>query len=135
MNYEQRATSDKRRIMTIHHYTPSLIYLIMQNKPNLPEVQMNITTVLKKHYENKRLVRRGENKPNSNPIKPNFTPKTNIHPQNKPNQSQFPPQKPASTPETNPIKPISLQFLNVFERFRTFPRIFAGAADYFTFFS
>jgi len=38
--------------------------LFMQNKPNLPAPQMNITPFITKHYENKRLRRYGENKPN-----------------------------------------------------------------------
>ncbi len=46
--------------------------LIMQNKPNLPEVQMNITSLLTRKYENKSNWTLGENKPNSNPIKANF---------------------------------------------------------------
>ena len=35
-----------------------------QNKPNLLDAQMNISSVLTKDYENERLCRRGENKPN-----------------------------------------------------------------------
>ena len=35
-----------------------------QNKPNLLNAQMNISSVLTKDYENERLCRRGENKPN-----------------------------------------------------------------------
>jgi hypothetical protein len=45
---------------------------IIQNKPNLPNAQMNVTAVLVKDYENKRNWTLGENKPNSNPIKPNL---------------------------------------------------------------
>jgi len=41
---------------------------IMQNKPNLPDAQMNVNTVITKDYENERLCRYGQNKPNSNPI-------------------------------------------------------------------
>jgi hypothetical protein len=41
---------------------------IIQNKPNLPNAQMNVTAVLVKDYENKRNWTLGENKPNSNPI-------------------------------------------------------------------
>ncbi len=37
---------------------------IMQNKPNLLYAQMNVSSVLTKYYENKRLSRCGENKPN-----------------------------------------------------------------------
>ncbi len=44
----------------------------MQNKPNSLNAQMNVNTVITEDYENERLRRRGENKPNSNPIKPNF---------------------------------------------------------------
>ena len=35
-----------------------------QFKPNLLNAQMNISSVLTKDYENERLCRRGENKPN-----------------------------------------------------------------------
>ncbi len=69
----------------------------MQNKPNFRKDKMNVRYVLTNHYENKRLVRRSENKPNSNPIKPNSNPKTNIHPKNKPNQTQLQRQKNATT--------------------------------------
>jgi hypothetical protein len=36
----------------------------MQNKPNLLDAQMNLSSVLTKYYENKRLCRCGQNKPN-----------------------------------------------------------------------
>gem|GEM_PF-813094 len=67
--------------------------LIMQNKPNLPDAQMNVNKVLTKDYENKTLGGSGKNKANSkliqtqsNPIKANTNPK----------QSQY-------KPKTNPI--------------------------------
>ena len=44
----------------------------MQNKPNLPEVKMSVSSVLTKDYENKVDTTLGENKPNSNPNKPNL---------------------------------------------------------------
>ena len=61
----------------------------MQNKPNLLDTQMNVSSVLTRDYENEPLRRRGENKPkqtqspsairntqyeirDTNPIKPNF---------------------------------------------------------------
>jgi len=44
----------------------------MQNKPNLLDTLMNVNKVLTKDYENVRLHRRRENKPNSKPIKANF---------------------------------------------------------------
>jgi len=44
----------------------------MQNKPNFPDAQMNVTSLITKDYENKSNWTLGENKPNSNPIKPNF---------------------------------------------------------------
>jgi hypothetical protein len=40
----------------------------MQNKANLRNVQMNVTIVLTKHYENERLCRHGEKQTQSNPI-------------------------------------------------------------------
>jgi hypothetical protein len=44
----------------------------MQNKPNSLESQMNLTFYLQRAYENKSNWTLGENKPNSNPIKPNL---------------------------------------------------------------
>jgi len=52
----------------------------MQNKPNLMATQMNVSSVLTKHYENKSKWKLGENKANTNPIKANT----------KPIQTQFP---------------------------------------------
>jgi len=46
----------------------------MQNKPNLPDAQMNINSVITKHYENKSNWKLGENKANTNPIKANTKP-------------------------------------------------------------
>jgi hypothetical protein len=43
----------------------------MQNKPNFPEAKMSVSSVLAKNYENKSNPTLGENKPNSNPNKPN----------------------------------------------------------------
>jgi len=39
----------------------------MQNKANLPDAQMNVSSVKTKDYENVRLCRREENKPKTNP--------------------------------------------------------------------
>jgi len=44
---------------------------IMQNKPNLLDTQMNVTSVKTKEYENKRLFRRPENKPNQTQLQTN----------------------------------------------------------------
>ena len=52
----------------------------MQNKPNLPDAQMNVSSILTKDYENIANWKLGENKANTNPIKPNT----------KPIQTQFP---------------------------------------------
>jgi hypothetical protein len=40
-----------------------------QNKPNFRKAKMNVNLYVIKDYENERLCRRGENKPN---FKPNF---------------------------------------------------------------
>ena len=45
----------------------------MQNKPNFRKSQMNVSIFSKMDYENKSNWTLGENKPNSNPIKPNQT--------------------------------------------------------------
>ena len=39
----------------------------MQNKPNFPDTQMNVTKVLTKDYENRTLSGCGKNKPNTKP--------------------------------------------------------------------
>jgi len=44
----------------------------MQNKANLLDAQMNVTSFHTVVYENKSNWKLGENKPNTNPIKPNF---------------------------------------------------------------
>ena len=44
----------------------------MQNKANLLDGQMNVSFISTKDYENKSNWTLGENKPNSNPIKPKF---------------------------------------------------------------
>ncbi len=46
--------------------------LFMQNKPNLLDAQMNVSSVLTTNYENKANWTLGQNKPNSNPNKPNL---------------------------------------------------------------
>jgi len=46
--------------------------LFMQNKPNLLDAQMNVSSILTTDYENKSDRTLGENKPNSNPNKPNL---------------------------------------------------------------
>jgi hypothetical protein len=45
----------------------------MQIKPNFRKAQINVSSVLTKNYENLLLRRCGENKPNTNEIKANFT--------------------------------------------------------------
>jgi len=46
--------------------------LFMQNKPNLPDTQMNANSLATMNYENIANWTLGQNKPNSNPIKPNL---------------------------------------------------------------
>jgi len=78
----------------------------MQNKPNLPDAQMNVSIFSTMAYENKTNWTLGQNKPNSNPIKANFRKsQMNVNSlttkdyrkkddfavrKNKPKQSQFP---------------------------------------------
>ncbi|MBW8042092.1 MAG: hypothetical protein FVQ85_19115 [Planctomycetes bacterium] len=67
--------------------------LIMQNEPNLPDTQMNVTTTITKDYGNETLSGLGKNEPKTNPIKANTNPiKANIMPkqtQYEPKQTQF----------------------------------------------
>ena len=43
----------------------------MQNKPNLPDAQMNLTSLITVDYENKPNWKLDENKPNQSQYKPN----------------------------------------------------------------
>jgi len=58
----------------------------MQNKPNLPEGEIDAKCVFTKDYENKWQRRVRENKPNSKPNKPNLT--TEVSPQDALRQRQ-----------------------------------------------
>ncbi len=55
---------------------------IMQNKPNLPDAQMNVTSFITTDYLNKCLRQPPKNEPNTNPIRTQFKPNT------KPKQTQ-----------------------------------------------
>jgi len=55
----------------------------MQNKPNLLNAQMNATSLITVDYENKSNWKLGQNKPNTNPIKPNFKGKKRCGPEEK----------------------------------------------------
>ena len=46
----------------------------MQNKPNLPDAQMNVSSVITKDYENVHLLGRRKNKPNQTQYKANTNP-------------------------------------------------------------
>ena len=56
---ELRATNNRRRVTRDERQATNLF---MQNKPNLPDNQMNVSSVKTKGYEDVRLFRRGENK-------------------------------------------------------------------------
>jgi len=58
----------------------------MQNKPNLLDAQMNISSVITRDYENIANWKLGENKPNSNPIQSQSKP---IKPNTNPIQTQL----------------------------------------------
>jgi len=57
----------------------------MQNKANLLDAQMNVTSFITKYYENKWQRRVRKNKANSNPIKAKKSQSKPIKCQNKPN--------------------------------------------------
>jgi len=61
----------------------------MQNKPNFLDAQMNVSSVIIKDYENKRLRQPPKNKPNTKPIQSQYKPNTNpIKANTKPKQTQ-----------------------------------------------
>ncbi len=68
-NHSQRTTNHKP--LTTNHEPQTTNHLFMQNKPNLLDAQMNVTSFITKYYENKWQWRVRKNKPNTNPIKPN----------------------------------------------------------------
>ena len=77
MAIEPRDTQDA--IRTTRRYTQYAIRkthdeLIMQNKPNFLNAQMNINFCLTKHYEQKPSLRQSENKPKTNPIQTQSNP-------------------------------------------------------------
>ncbi len=51
-----------------------------QNKPNLPDTKINVTSVTIKNYEEIRLPNPRKNKPKTNPNKPNYLARS-FHPQ------------------------------------------------------
>ncbi len=53
-------------------FTPSDNEKQTQNKPNSLNAQMNVNTVITMNYEQITMNNANKNKPNSNPIKPNF---------------------------------------------------------------
>jgi hypothetical protein len=57
----------------------------MQNKPNSPIVQLNLTPFITMHYTISTCLTKVKNKPNTNPIKPNFGPILPVANPNKPN--------------------------------------------------
>ena len=61
------------------------IHSILQNKPNLSEVEINAKHLFTKNYQKNTAFRWGENKANSNPIKPKNNQKSKINYEDKAN--------------------------------------------------
>ncbi len=89
MNYEPFTSIENPTLAHFRHFrhfsslfTNSPLYicresstnqlLFMQNKPNLRKAKMNVNSLITTDYENIANWTIGQNKPNSNPIKPNF---------------------------------------------------------------
>ena len=64
----------------------------MQNKPNLLNAQMNVSSVLTKDYNNKQRTMNNERSCKTNPIKPNFKGKKNERLANKKPKSKLRPK-------------------------------------------
>ncbi len=60
------------RDKTYERLRTKLSTLFMQNKPNFRKAKMNVNSLITMDYENKFNWTIGQNKPNSNPIKPNL---------------------------------------------------------------
>ncbi|HIJ51804.1 MAG TPA: hypothetical protein HPP66_01465 [Planctomycetes bacterium] len=79
----------------------------MQNKPNFQNAQMNVSRVSTKDYAKWTLGQRGKNKPNTNPIKPNFpAPRGETNPI----QTQSNPISPPHAAKQTQYKPNQTQF-------------------------
>ena len=93
--------------------------VIITNKANFPDAQMNVNKVLTKEYESQTLGKRGKNKPNSNPIKANFPAsrgqKNPIQTQNKPNQTHPVVSLPA-LPALSAVEGSAIEGSNLFQR-------------------
>jgi len=103
----------------------------MQNKPNLPNAQINVSTAITKEYKSVRLCRSAENKPNSNPIQTQF--KANSKPiqsQFKANQTQSNPtcSELARTEQGRSVEPISNQHRKAIPQFLLLPFYFLLAS-------
>jgi len=72
MNYELITTNYKLRKPPIQPSLSTNYDLFMQNKANFRKAKMNVNPYNTTDYENKSNWTLGENKPNTNPIKPNF---------------------------------------------------------------
>ncbi len=122
MSHKTRNTLHERQIepqnMSCEPQSTKSATLFMQNKPNLLDAQMNVTSALTKDYENKPLYGHGQNKPNqtqlnpiSNPIEPNLPKcrnKRNLSPNKGLRKSatlRTRPKQTQSNPISNPIKP------------------------------
>ncbi len=69
---EYPVSSIQNRVLRIENPESSIEQRIMQNKPNFPKSQVDVTPIIIMNYEEKSNWTLGENKPNSKPIKPNF---------------------------------------------------------------
>ena len=118
-------------------YHPSILFnhftIIMQNKPNLLNTQMNVNNVLPRDYENARPFRHRENKPKQTQFKANLLyTQMNVNSvllrnygnvrsfscrENKPNQTQFQSQtnpKITNLPQIGVLNFCIFVFLNAF---------------------
>ncbi len=79
-----------------------IMTLVMQNKPNLLDTQMNVSSALTKHYENNRLPTRPKNKPNQTQSK------SRPHPPTKPKSPALPALPAAERSEIPPLSVVPI---------------------------
>jgi len=105
MPAEPQIITQKREMPLKQSKGSQFVSLFLQNKPNLPNTQITVTSYLIGDYEDFRPSGNSQNKPKQTQFKPNSKP---IKPQKTPFQTKTNPIKPKKTPfqtKTNPIKP------------------------------
>jgi hypothetical protein len=79
MNYRHPSTSKRSTLPTVFTLEPAVggLLSVLTNKPNVKDAKMNVSSFTTREYAKVDIWLNWKNKPNSNPIKPNFKRKAN----------------------------------------------------------